>query len=152
MRRGKLLNPVIDTVPFKVSNASGDAVQVSRAMKCKATLKGKTAATVCYVANCDINPFGLEWIDIFNVLEPKMQNAMLTSAIKEIMKRLSTLEKCLQATLENGRGRIAHYGQYDMGLVRTAAFLDDIIVVGESEEKLQDCFEKCGFHLWVNKC
>ncbi|VUZ53699.1 unnamed protein product [Hymenolepis diminuta] len=43
--------PKIDTVHFKVPSVSGDAVQLSREMKCEATFKGKTAVTVHYVVN-----------------------------------------------------------------------------------------------------
>ncbi|VUZ39455.1 unnamed protein product [Hymenolepis diminuta] len=44
-------------------------------MKCEATFKEKIAAIVCYVADRDINLLGLDWIDMFNVLEPKVQSA-----------------------------------------------------------------------------
>ncbi|VDL27253.1 unnamed protein product [Hymenolepis diminuta] len=37
-----------------------DAAQLSGAMKCEAIFKGKTAATVCYVADRDINPLGFQ--------------------------------------------------------------------------------------------
>ncbi|VDL60333.1 unnamed protein product [Hymenolepis diminuta] len=48
-------------------------------MKCEATFKGKTAATVCYVADRDINLLEFDWTDMFNVLEPKVQCNLLTS-------------------------------------------------------------------------
>ncbi|VDL62512.1 unnamed protein product [Hymenolepis diminuta] len=66
-------NPLV--APFRVSSASGDVVQLSRTMKCEATFKEKIAAIVCYVADRDINLLGLDWIDMFNVLEPKVQSA-----------------------------------------------------------------------------
>ncbi|VUZ51173.1 unnamed protein product [Hymenolepis diminuta] len=44
-----LSSPKLDTVPFKVYSASGEAI------KCKATFKGKTVAIVLYVADPDIN-------------------------------------------------------------------------------------------------
>ncbi|VUZ56321.1 unnamed protein product [Hymenolepis diminuta] len=47
--------PKLDKAPFKASSASGDAVQLSGATKCEATFKGKSVATVCYVADQDIN-------------------------------------------------------------------------------------------------
>ncbi|VUZ56041.1 unnamed protein product [Hymenolepis diminuta] len=53
------------TVPFKVSITSSDAVQLSGVMKCKTTFKRKTATTLCYMANRDINLIGLDWIDMF---------------------------------------------------------------------------------------
>ncbi|VUZ43007.1 unnamed protein product [Hymenolepis diminuta] len=43
-------SPKLDIVPFKVSNVLGDAGQLSRAMRCEAIFKGKTAATT---ANLD---------------------------------------------------------------------------------------------------
>ncbi|VUZ41815.1 unnamed protein product [Hymenolepis diminuta] len=52
--------PKLDKVPFKVSSASGDAVQLSGVMKCEATFKDKAVATVCYVADRGINPVGLD--------------------------------------------------------------------------------------------
>ncbi|VDL64453.1 unnamed protein product [Hymenolepis diminuta] len=59
MRSG---SPKLDTVPFKVSSASGDAMQLSGAMKCEATFRGKTAAILCYVADHNINLLRLDWI------------------------------------------------------------------------------------------
>ncbi|VUZ45604.1 unnamed protein product [Hymenolepis diminuta] len=74
-RRGNLLVvPKLDKVPFKVSSASGDAVQLSGAMKLEAASKGKIVTTVCYVAARDISLVGLDWIDMFSVLEPKVQS------------------------------------------------------------------------------
>ncbi|KAM3179796.1 hypothetical protein ACTXT7_017578, partial [Hymenolepis weldensis] len=34
----------------------------------------KQQSTVCYVADRDINLLGLDWVDMFNVLEPKVQS------------------------------------------------------------------------------
>ncbi|KAM3171145.1 hypothetical protein ACTXT7_017212, partial [Hymenolepis weldensis] len=48
--------------------------QPSGAMRCGTTFKGQTIATVEYVADRDINLLGLDWIDIFNVLKPKIQS------------------------------------------------------------------------------
>ncbi|KAM3178408.1 hypothetical protein ACTXT7_002625 [Hymenolepis weldensis] len=64
----------IEKVPIKlnISNASGDAVQLSRVMKYGTAFEGKTAATGFYVADRDINLIWLDWTDMFNVLEPKV--------------------------------------------------------------------------------
>ncbi|KAM3179232.1 hypothetical protein ACTXT7_000988 [Hymenolepis weldensis] len=71
-----------------VSNASGNAVQLSGVMKCEASFKGKTAATVCYVTDRDINLVGLDWIDMFNVLEPKVRSVTCPQVrIKEKYQR-----------------------------------------------------------------
>ncbi|VDL60578.1 unnamed protein product [Hymenolepis diminuta] len=67
-------HPKLDKIPFKLSSASGDAVQLSGVMKCELTFKGKTIATVCYVADRDINLVGLDWIDMFDVLKPKVRS------------------------------------------------------------------------------
>ncbi|KAM3171733.1 hypothetical protein ACTXT7_016014 [Hymenolepis weldensis] len=61
-------------IRLNIANASGDAVQLSGTMKCEANFKGKTVATVCYVADRDISLLGLDWIDMFIVLEPKVQS------------------------------------------------------------------------------
>ncbi|VUZ56015.1 unnamed protein product [Hymenolepis diminuta] len=84
-----LVSPKLDTVPFKVFSAFGDAVQLSGAMKYEAASKGKTAATVCHVADYDINLLRLDWIDMFNALEPKIQSVTCPQVrIKVMMKRL----------------------------------------------------------------
>ncbi|KAM3176773.1 hypothetical protein ACTXT7_005841 [Hymenolepis weldensis] len=49
-------------------NALGDAAQLLTAMKCEAAFTGKTAATVYYVVDRDINFLELDWIDMLNVL------------------------------------------------------------------------------------
>ncbi|VUZ57330.1 unnamed protein product [Hymenolepis diminuta] len=67
-------SPGLDIVPSKVSTALGDAVQLSEAMKCEATFKAETATILCYAADRDINLLGLDWIDTFNILEPKIQS------------------------------------------------------------------------------
>ncbi|VDL64136.1 unnamed protein product [Hymenolepis diminuta] len=86
----------LDTVPFKVSSASGDAVQLSGVMKCGTTFKGKTTVTVCYVADRDINLLGLDWIDMFNVLEPKVQSVTCS-------------QTSIDCSYENGRGRVGTF-------------------------------------------
>uniref|UniRef100_A0A0R3SP05 DUF2846 domain-containing protein n=1 Tax=Hymenolepis diminuta TaxID=6216 RepID=A0A0R3SP05_HYMDI len=45
---------------------------LSGTTKCEATFKGKTVATACHVADQDINLIELDWIDMLNVLEPKV--------------------------------------------------------------------------------
>ncbi|VDL63415.1 unnamed protein product [Hymenolepis diminuta] len=79
----------LDKVPFKVSSASGDAVQLSGVMKCETIF-----ATVCYVADRDINLVGLDWIDMFNVLKPKVQNITSPHArIKEKFRRTEDFDQ-----------------------------------------------------------
>ncbi|VUZ43205.1 unnamed protein product [Hymenolepis diminuta] len=71
-----------DNTPL-FSSAPGDAVQLSVAIKCEATFNGKTAAN-----DRDINFLGLDWIDMFNVLEPKMLIVTRSQApIKEKYQR-----------------------------------------------------------------
>ncbi|VDL43376.1 unnamed protein product [Hymenolepis diminuta] len=57
-----------------VEESVGNAVQLSGAMKCESAFKGKTASTVFYVADHDINHPVLGWMDMSNVLEPKIQS------------------------------------------------------------------------------
>ncbi|KAM3175504.1 hypothetical protein ACTXT7_008390 [Hymenolepis weldensis] len=77
MRLGKLFgSPRRGAVLFKASSVSGNALQLSGVMKCKAAFKGKTEAT----------------IDIFNVLEPKIQIVTCQQMrIKETMRRLAAV-------------------------------------------------------------
>ncbi|KAM3182303.1 hypothetical protein ACTXT7_012679 [Hymenolepis weldensis] len=63
-------------IRLTIANASSDAVQHSGAVKCEATFKGKTVVIVCYVADRDINLVGLYWINMFNVLEPKIRSVI----------------------------------------------------------------------------
>ncbi|VDL65121.1 unnamed protein product [Hymenolepis diminuta] len=96
--------PKLDKVPFKVSSASGDAMQLSGVMKCMSTFKGKAVATVCYVADRDTNLVGLDWIDMFDVLKPKVRSITGSHAqIKEMFRRTENLDEadCLSPLIEN---------------------------------------------------
>ncbi|VDL61675.1 unnamed protein product [Hymenolepis diminuta] len=73
-------------------------------MKCKATFKGKAVATVCYVADRDTNLVGLDWIDIFDVLKPKVRSiASSHTRIKEECRRTENLDQadCLSPLIDN---------------------------------------------------
>ncbi|VUZ44395.1 unnamed protein product [Hymenolepis diminuta] len=48
-------------------------MHLSEAMKREAAFKGKTTASGC-AADCNINLPGLDWIDMVNVLEQKIQS------------------------------------------------------------------------------
>ncbi|VDL62336.1 unnamed protein product [Hymenolepis diminuta] len=96
--------PKLDKVPFKVSNASGDAMQLSGVVRCEATFKGKAVATICYVADRDINLVGLDWIDMFDVLKPKVRSINSPYArIKEKVRRTENLDQadCLSPLIDN---------------------------------------------------
>ncbi|VUZ48439.1 unnamed protein product [Hymenolepis diminuta] len=73
-RRGYYQNQHRQAYGILTMIASGDAVQLSGAMKCEVTFKGKSATNVCHVADRDINLFELEWIDMFSVLGSKLQS------------------------------------------------------------------------------
>ncbi|VUZ44288.1 unnamed protein product [Hymenolepis diminuta] len=77
-------SPKLDTIPSKVSSVSSDAEQLSGVRRCEATLKGKSAATVCYVTDRDIDLLGLDWIDTFNVLETKIERGVQHILAKSI--------------------------------------------------------------------
>ncbi|VDL11658.1 unnamed protein product [Hymenolepis diminuta] len=64
--------------------ASGDVMHLSEAMKREAAFKGKTTASGC-AADCNINLPGLDWIDMVNVLEQKIQSRQVVFQPKRLV-------------------------------------------------------------------
>ena len=57
---------------FNVSSASSNNVPLEGSLKCTVSINCKSCQAVCHVSQCSINLLGLDWIDVFDILEVGM--------------------------------------------------------------------------------